>query len=109
LDITLDSATHDLLDSTGSITKEDTIFDDDEGGQDAIAARLKRIRSLLYDPPPSGFDKTKLQECLAKLSGGAAALKLAVAQKSKSVRRIDTMMHSRPWKKALSRVVVSRS
>ncbi|KAF9518515.1 hypothetical protein BS47DRAFT_1482567 [Hydnum rufescens UP504] len=78
LDITLDKATHDLLRPTGSIaiTKEDTIFLNGDGGEDAIAARCEQIRSLLNDPTTSGFDKTKLQERLAKLSGGVAVIKV---------------------------------
>jgi len=78
LDIKLDKATHDLLGLTGSITipKEDTIFLNGDGGKDAIAARCEQIRSLLHDPTTSGFDKTKLQERLAKLSGGVAVIKV---------------------------------
>jgi len=47
-----------------------------EGGKDAIAARCEQIRSVLQDPTTSEYDKTKLQERLAKLSGGVAVIKV---------------------------------
>lgn len=78
LDIKLERATPDLLGSTGSvtITKEDTIFLNGEGSKDAIQARCEQIRSVLNDPTTSEYDKTKLQERLAKLSGGVAVIKV---------------------------------
>ena len=78
LDIKLEKATPDLLGSTGSITitKEDTIVLNGEGSKDAIQARCEQIRALLVDPSTSEFDKTKLQERLAKLSGGVAVIKV---------------------------------
>ncbi|KIK92160.1 hypothetical protein PAXRUDRAFT_830223 [Paxillus rubicundulus Ve08.2h10] len=78
LDIKLEKATPDLLGSTGSITitKEDTIILNGEGSKDAIQARCEQIRALLADPTTSEFDKTKLQERLAKLSGGVAVIKV---------------------------------
>ncbi|OBZ72799.1 Heat shock protein 60, mitochondrial [Grifola frondosa] len=78
LDIKLEHATPDLLGSTGSvtITKEDTILLSGEGSKDAIQARCEQIRSLIQDPTTSQFDRTKLQERLAKLSGGVAVIKV---------------------------------
>lgn len=78
LDIKLDRLTPDLLGSTGSVTvtKEDTIFLNGEGVKDAIAARCEQIRAVLNDPTTSEYDKTKLQERLAKLSGGVAVIKV---------------------------------
>ncbi|KAI0083257.1 chaperonin Cpn60/TCP-1 family [Irpex rosettiformis] len=78
LDIKLERMTPDLLGSTGSvtITKDDTIILNGEGSKDAIQARCEQIRSLLADPTTSEFDKTKLQERLAKLSGGVAVIKV---------------------------------
>ena len=74
LDIKLERATFDMLGSTGSITitKDDTITLNGEGSKDAIQARCEQIRSILADPTTSEYDKTKLQERLAKLSGGVA-------------------------------------
>ncbi|EMD31541.1 hypothetical protein CERSUDRAFT_144847 [Gelatoporia subvermispora B] len=78
LDIKLERMTPDMLGSTGSvtITKDDTIILNGEGSKDAIQARCEQIRSLLDDPTTSEFDKTKLQERLAKLSGGVAVIKV---------------------------------
>src|SRR5277367_2460302 len=81
LDLKLDKLTADMLGSTGSITitKEDTILLNGEGGKDAIQARCEQIRSLINDPTTSDFDRTKLQERLAKLSGGVAVIKVGGA------------------------------
>jgi chaperonin GroEL len=78
LDIKLERATPDLLGSTGSITitKEDTIVLNGEGSKGSIQARCEQIRSIIADPTTSEFDKTKLQERLAKLSGGVAVIKV---------------------------------
>lgn len=78
LDIKLERATIDLLGSTGSITttKEDTIVLNGDGSKDAIQARCEQIRALIADPTTSDFDRSKLQERLAKLSGGVAVIKV---------------------------------
>jgi chaperonin GroEL len=78
LDIKLERATPDLLGSTGSITitKEDTIILNGDGAKEAIQARCEQIRGLISDPTTSDFDRTKLQERLAKLSGGVAVIKV---------------------------------
>ncbi|KAL4071939.1 chaperonin GroL [Scleroderma citrinum] len=78
LGIKLEKATPDLLGSSGSITitKEDTIILNGDGSKDAIQARCEQIRALLVDPSTSEYDKTKLQERLAKLSGGVAVIKV---------------------------------
>jgi chaperonin GroEL len=78
LEIKLEKATADLLGTTGSITvtKEDTIVLNGAGSKDAISARCEQIRSLIADPSTSEYDKTKLQERLAKLSGGVAVIRV---------------------------------
>ena len=78
LDIKLEKATPDMLGSTGSvtITKDDTIILNGEGSKDSISARCEQIRSLISDSTTSEFDRTKLQERLAKLSGGVAVIKV---------------------------------
>ncbi|KAF8553039.1 chaperonin Cpn60/TCP-1 [Imleria badia] len=79
LDIKLEKATPDLLGSTGSITiTKDTIVLNGDGSKDAIQARCEQIRALLADPTTSEYDKTKLQERLAKLSGGVAVIKVGI-------------------------------
>ncbi|KAI9785459.1 MAG: chaperonin [Geoglossum umbratile] len=78
LDIKLEKATADMLGSTGSITitKEDTIILNGEGSKDAIAQRCEQIRGVMSDPSTSEYEKEKLQERLAKLSGGVAVIKV---------------------------------
>lgn len=78
LDIKLEKATPDMLGSTGSITitKEDTIILNGEGSKDSIAQRCEQIRGVMADPSTSEYEKEKLQERLAKLSGGVAVIKV---------------------------------
>jgi chaperonin GroEL len=78
LDIKLERATADLFGSTGSvtITKEDTIFLNGEGAKEMINGRCEQIRGVMNDVTTSEYDKTKLQERLAKLSGGVAVIKV---------------------------------
>ncbi|ORY81793.1 chaperonin GroL [Leucosporidium creatinivorum] len=78
LDIKLEKATPDLLGSTGSvtITKEDTILLNGTGEKSMIQDRCEQIRSAMSDPTTSDYDRTKLQERLAKLSGGVAVIKV---------------------------------
>lgn len=78
LDIKLEKATPDMLGSTGSITitKEDTIILNGEGSKDAITQRCEQIRGVMSDPTTSEYEKEKLQERLAKLSGGVAVIKV---------------------------------
>ena len=51
------------------IMKEDMIMPNSKGMKDVIQAQCEQIWSILADPMTSKFDKTKLQEHLAKLSG----------------------------------------
>jgi len=78
LDIKLEKATPDLLGSTGAvtITKDDTILLNGEGTKSLILERCEQIRSMINDRTTSDYDKTKLQERLAKLSGGVAVIKV---------------------------------
>ena len=78
LDIKLEKATPDMFGSTGSITitKEDTIVLNGDGSKDAINQRCEQIRGVMADPTTSDYEKEKLQERLAKLSGGVAVIKV---------------------------------
>ncbi|CCU80781.1 heat shock protein 60, mitochondrial precursor [Blumeria hordei DH14] len=78
LDIKLEKATADMFGSTGSITitKEDTIILNGEGSKDSISQRCEQIRGVINDPATSDYEKEKLQERLAKLSGGVAVIKV---------------------------------
>ncbi|KAH8920335.1 chaperonin GroL [Atractiella rhizophila] len=81
LDIKLDRATPDLLGSCGSltITKDDTVLLQGTGTKSMIQERCEQIRALMNDPTTSDYDKGKLQERLAKLSGGVAVIKVGGA------------------------------
>ena len=60
------------------IQKENTIIVDGYGDSDAIRARVNQIRNEI-ELTTSEFDKEKLQERLAKLSGGVAVIKVGAA------------------------------
>ncbi|KAL1406799.1 chaperonin [Vanrija albida] len=78
LDVKLDKATINHFGQTGSvsITKDDTIILNGEGDKAAITARCEQIRGVIADPTTSEYDRSKLQERLAKLSGGVAVIKV---------------------------------
>jgi chaperonin GroEL len=61
-----------------TITKESTTIVDGAGEKSAIEGRCKEIRNQV-DSSTSDYDKEKLQERLAKLSGGVAVLKVGGA------------------------------
>ncbi|NMB02297.1 MAG: chaperonin GroEL [Firmicutes bacterium] len=57
------------------VTKEDTTIVDGRGSADAISGRINQIRSEIEDST-SDYDIEKLQERLAKLSGGVAVIQV---------------------------------
>ena len=59
-------------------TKDTTTIVDGKGSEDAIKARIGQIKLQIEDTT-SDFDREKLQERLAKLSGGVAVLKVGAA------------------------------
>ncbi|GAO46333.1 hypothetical protein G7K_0565-t1 [Saitoella complicata NRRL Y-17804] len=78
VDVKLERATPEMFGTTGSITitKEDTILLNGEGNKDAVSQRCEQIRSMMADSATSEYEKEKLQERLAKLSGGVAVIKV---------------------------------
>ncbi len=80
LGMKLDSVTLDMLGraKTVKITKENTTIIDGAGAEDAIKARINQIK-VEIENSDSDFDKEKLQERLAKLSGGVAVIKVGAA------------------------------
>ncbi len=60
------------------IEKERTIIVDGAGDKNEIKARISQIRNQIEDTT-SEFDREKLQERLAKLSGGVAVIKVGAA------------------------------
>jgi chaperonin GroEL len=59
-------------------TKDTTTIVEGKGSEDAIKARIGQIKLQIEDTT-SDFDREKLQERLAKLSGGVAVLKVGAA------------------------------
>ena len=78
--------------------KEDTTFVDGAGAEDAIQGRIKQIKAQV-DETTSDYDREKLQERLAKLSGGVAIIKVGasteVELKEKKQRLEDALSATR--------------
>ena len=76
------------------VTKETTTVVDGAGDKDAIKDRVAQIRAQM-EVATSDFDKEKLQERLAKLSGGVAVIKVGAAteveMKEKKLRVEDAL------------------
>jgi chaperonin GroEL len=79
-------------------TKDDTTFVDGAGSEDAIKGRIKQIKAQVEDTT-SDFDREKLQERLAKLSGGVAVIQVGAATevelKEKKQRLEDALSATR--------------
>ena len=60
------------------VAKEDTTIVDGVGSKDEIKKRVNQIKAQIEDTT-SDFDKEKLQERLAKLSGGVAVIQVGAA------------------------------
>ena len=76
----LEDATMDMLGTAEKVTmnKENTTIVDGAGKKEAIAARIAQIRAGI-EAAKSDYDREKLQERLAKLSGGVAVLYVGAA------------------------------
>ncbi len=61
-----------------SSTKDETTIVEGRGSEDAIQARISQIKAQIEDTT-SEFDREKLQERMAKLSGGVAVIKVGAA------------------------------
>ncbi len=76
------------------VTKENTIIVDGAGDKKAIKDRIGQIKTQI-ESTTSDFDKEKLQERLAKLSGGVAVIKVGAAteieMKEKKLRIEDAL------------------
>ena len=59
-------------------SKEETTFVEGHGAEDNIQGRINQIRAQIEETT-SDFDREKLQERLAKLSGGVAIIKVGAA------------------------------
>jgi chaperonin GroEL len=68
------------------VSKENTIIVDGAGNKADIEARIKQIK-VQIEETTSEFDKEKLQERLAKLSGGVAVIKVGAATETEMKER----------------------
>ncbi len=79
-------------------TKEETTIVDGVGDKSAIDARVSQIKKQIEETT-SDFDKEKLQERLAKLSGGVAVIEIGAAteveMKDKKLRIEDALNATR--------------
>lgn len=84
----LKETTVDMLGQAGRIivTKDTTTVVNGAGDKKAIADRVAQIKAQM-DETSSDFDKEKLQERLAKLSGGVAVIKVGAATETELKER----------------------
>jgi len=79
-------------------TKDDTTFVEGHGSESDIADRISQIKARVEETT-SDFDREKLQERLAKLSGGVAIIKVGAATeielKEKKARVEDALSATR--------------
>jgi len=71
-----------------SMNKENTTIVDGSGSKEAIANRIAQIRSGI-EAAKSDYDREKLQERLAKLSGGVAVLYVGAATEGEMKEKKD--------------------
>ncbi|UTW57927.1 chaperonin GroEL [Kordiimonas sp. SCSIO 12603] len=98
LGIKLENVTLDMLGTAKrvNITKEDTTIVDGVGADDDIKARCEQIKAQI-EVTTSDYDKEKLQERLAKLSGGVAVIKVGGATEvevKERKDRVDDALHA---------------
>ena len=94
----LDNATLDYLGTAEKVNmdKENTIIVNGSGKKDDIQARINQLK-VQIDSTTSDYDKEKLQERLAKLSGGVAILYIGAAtevEMKEKKDRVDDALHA---------------
>jgi len=94
------------------VSKENTIIVDGAGSVADIQARVEQLRSQIEEST-SNYDKEKLQERVAKLSGGVAVIKVGAVTKvemkeKKPASRMPCMRPARRSRKASFRSVALR-
>ena len=87
---TLESASLDDLGQASSIVidKDNTTIVNGSGEKDKIIARINQIKAQIGETS-SDYDKEKLQERLAKLSGGVAVIKVGAATETEMKEKKD--------------------
>ncbi len=96
--IQLEQATLEMLGTAEKITvdKDNTIIVNGAGEKDAIQTRIAQIKSQIATTT-SDYDKEKLQERLAKLSGGVAVLYVGApseVEMKEMKDRVDDALHA---------------
>ncbi|MFN8240639.1 MAG: chaperonin GroEL [Bacteroidales bacterium] len=94
----LEHTTLDMLGRAEKVTvdKEDTTIVDGAGDKDQIKARVNQIKQQIT-VTTSDYDKEKLQERLAKLSGGVAVIYIGAASEvemKEKKDRVDDSLHA---------------
>jgi len=95
---TLENATVDMLGTAEKVTidKDNTTVVNGAGNPEDIKARVNQIKSQI-EASTSDYDKEKLQERLAKLSGGVAVLYVGAASEvemKEKKDRVDDALHA---------------
>ncbi|KAI5595699.1 hypothetical protein POPTR_003G173900v4 [Populus trichocarpa] len=90
LGLNLEKVDLDMLGSCKKVTvsKDDTVILDGAGDKKSIEERCEQIRSAV-ESSTSDYDKEKLHERLAKLSGGVAVLKIGGASEAEVGEKKD--------------------
>ncbi|PAU93349.1 chaperonin GroEL [Aliifodinibius salipaludis] len=94
----LENATLDFLGTADrvNITKDDTTLVGGQGKDDDIQARVNQIKGQI-ESSTSDYDREKLQERLAKLSGGVAVLNIGAASEvemKEKKARVEDALHA---------------
>ena len=86
----LDEATLDMLGTAEKVTvsKENTTIVDGKGDKEQIQNRIAQIKAEIANST-SSYDKEKLQERLAKLSGGVCVLEVGAASETEQKEKKD--------------------
>ena len=86
----LEQATIDMLGSADKVTisKENTTIVDGQGSKECIQERINQIKNEISNST-SSYDKEKLQERLAKLSGGVCVLEVGAASETEQKEKKD--------------------
>ena len=94
----LENATLSYLGEARNVTidKDNTTIVEGKGEQDAVLARINEIK-VQIEKSTSDYDKEKLQERLAKLSGGVAVLNIGAATEvelKEKKARVEDALHA---------------
>ena len=83
--------------ATVKVDKEKTIIIGGGGRADTIQARIKKIRSEMDSPATSDYERSRLEDRLAKLSGGVAVVSVGAATESEMKERkarVEDSLHA---------------